>query len=77
MTDEMKKVAAEPCHCVRCDDCRGSGTIWVDWRGRYLGNHCSDDLDEPEQCENCGGRGIVEVCPRCELLEDMDHSDDY
>jgi len=75
MTDAMRKVAAEPCACRRCYECGGSGNTWVDFKGRYLGNHRSDDLDEMEMCEQCGGRGIVEVCDRCQLLEEMDHDD--
>lgn len=76
MTEAMKKVAAEACHCVSCGECRGSGNIWLDFKGRYLGNSRCDDLDEMETCDGCGGRGIVERCDRCQLLEDMDHDDD-
>lgn len=73
MTEERNKVSAESCHCVRCGECGGSGNIWVDFNGRYLGNHRSDDLDEMEQCEECGGSGITEVCERGQLLEEIDH----
>ncbi len=69
------KVEAEPCRCVPCGDCGGSGNIWVDFNGRYLGNHRCDDLDEMEPCGTCGGSGIVERCDRCQLLEEMDHED--
>lgn len=71
-----KQVQAEPCHCVRCGECGGSGNIWLDFKGQYLGNHRCDDLDEMEMCEGCGGSGIIETCDRCQLLEDMDHDDD-
>ena len=77
MTEEAKKVSAEECRCVRCGDCGGGGTIYLDWRGNYLGSHRSDDMDEPEPCEQCGGSGIVETCSRCQLLEDMDRAEDY
>ena len=76
MTEEMQKVAAEACHCVRCGDCNGSGNIWFDFRGRYLGRGHCDDMDEIETCEQCGGRGIVESCSRCQLLDEMDDTYD-
>jgi len=65
-------IESEPCTCVRCGECGGSGTIWLDFNGRYLGNRRCDDLDEMETCEECGGSGIVEVCARCQLLIEMD-----
>ena len=71
-----QKVETETCCCVRCGDCNGSGTVWFDWRGQYLGNSRCDDLDELEHCEQCGGSGITETCDRCQLLEEMDHEDD-
>jgi hypothetical protein len=71
-TEARAKVAVEPCACVRCGACGGSGTIWLDFRGRYLGNSRCDDLDEMEPCDECSG-GIVEVCERCQLLEEMDN----
>lgn len=61
MTEEMKRVSAEACTCVSCPDCGGSGSYYVDHRGHYLGAHRSDDLDEHEYCENCGGSGVVET----------------
>ncbi len=57
------KLEAEPCRCVTCPDCRGSGR----WGG---------DVVDWEVCETCGGLGVVEVCDRCQLLEDMDHEAD-
>ena len=73
---EYERVLKEPCHCVPCSSCGGTGTVWfafpgADRGGRFLGNHRCDDLDDLELCEECNG-GIVEVCPRCELLEDLD-----
>lgn len=73
MTDEMKKVASEPCWCVRCGECDGTGNVWFAFGGReYLGRIRSDDLDEMETCEECGGSGIHETCDRCQLLREMD-----
>lgn len=58
------------CECVRCGACGGTGTIWVDFAGRYLGNRRCDDLDQPEPCEDCGGSGITEACYECVEAED-------
>ena len=58
------------CECVSCDACDCSGGIWVDMTGRYLGKNRSDDLDEMEQCPNCNGRGITEVCQSCAESEE-------
>jgi RecJ-like exonuclease len=72
---DKDRVAAEPCHCVQCEECNGNGHVWFDFRGKYLGNHRSDDMDELEQCETCGSRGIIETCDRCQLLEEMDQEE--
>ena len=61
MTEAMKKVSAEPCHCVRCDWCGGTGM-----------ERCGDYLGSRETCDECGGLGIVETCDRCQLLQEMD-----
>lgn len=80
-TEELsprKKVEAEPCRCVNCGECRGSGSVWFAFGGKeYLGNSRCDDLDELETCEGCGGSGIVETCDRCQLLEEMDYDEFY
>ncbi len=61
------KVEAEPCRCVTCPDCRGSGQI------EFRTNSYPEwDLDT---CDGCGGSGIVERCERCQLLEEMDYED--
>ena len=54
------------CTCVSCGMCGGSGTVWFDLGGKYLGNHRCDDLDVFESCEECGGRGTVEICDECQ-----------
>ena len=54
------------CTCVSCSCCGGSGSYWVDMiSGKFIGIHRSDDLDEMEICEECGGSGIVETCDEC------------
>jgi len=45
------------------------GNIWLDFRGHYLGNHRSDDLDEMEVCDECGGSGTSEMCAECMDIE--------
>lgn len=63
--EQIKQVEAEPCKCIQCGTCNGSGTIridcpgWPEW-----------DL---ETCDECCGRGIIETCDRCQLLNDMDY----
>lgn len=68
--DWIKSLEDQPCECVRCDSCGGSGNVWFDFRGRYLGNARCDDMDELELCEECHG-GIVEFCYRCQRLEEF------
>lgn len=58
---DRHKVQAEPCRCVRCVMCSGTGTIDYDTR---LGTNT-------ESCEDCDN-GIAEACGRCQLLADMD-----
>jgi len=62
-SEARKKVEAEPCHCSRCVNCGGAGSI------RYSNKQFDEDDTEP--CEDCNG-GISEVCDRCRLLEEMD-----
>jgi hypothetical protein len=54
------------CECVSCGSCSGSGSVWHDFNGAYLGNHRCDDLDSLEPCEDCGGSGLSEVCTECQ-----------
>jgi len=61
---------AVPCECVMCSACGGSGHIWLDFKGRYLGQHRSDDLDEMESCESCQGTGVTEMCGYCSDPDD-------
>ena len=61
---DIDKVQAEPCHCVRCGECSGNGTV------RSRPSLADFDL---EICEGCGGSGIVETCARCEVLAYMEH----
>lgn len=53
------------CTCVPCSLCDGTGNIWVDGDGRYLGMHRCDDMAEMEPCPACRGRGIEELCEKC------------
>ena len=66
------ELIARECYCVACPDCNGSGSIWVDFNGRYLGNSRCDDLDQLEACEVCRGSGVSEVCENCaEFVEEL------
>jgi hypothetical protein len=56
-----EQVAAEPCKCVRCVMCSGTGRVRVDHWSGY-------DTEPCEDCEN----GITEPCGRCEYLADLD-----
>jgi len=71
MSDEMERVEAEPCRCVWCSCCNGTGNIRVSYDaiGR-MHESFGDDLDELELCDQCHG-GVVEVCDRCQLLEEI------
>lgn len=53
------------CKCVICDECKGSGNIWVDYKGKYLGNNRCDDMDELDTCPECDGSGLSEICYEC------------
>ena len=58
---ERDRVNAEPCECVSCSFCGGSGR-----------DRCGDYMGSSEPCEECGGSGITEACDRCRYLEDLD-----
>ena len=76
MTQEeyIKSLESEPCECVVCPYCKGSGNVW--WLlGKYYGaHHPCDDLAELESCENCDG-GVTLMCSRCAELEYYDSLD--
>lgn len=72
MGEAMKKVEDEPCKCVHCSFCDGSGNLWVDLGGEFH-KHRLDDLGDLETCDECSGSGIIETCDRCQLLEEMSH----
>lgn len=47
------------CMCVRCQECSGSGTAWVDNPDGYPER-------EFEVCSECGGTGFSEICDECQ-----------
>ena len=61
--EEKERVEKEPCRCVICAVCDGTGQMIID--------HSLDGV-ELDHCDYCNG-GITEVCDRCQLLDDMDH----
>lgn len=61
----LRALYAQPCKCVRCGTCGGSGNIWVE----YLG---VDELERcPDDCEN----GLSEVCDRCMDIEELEREE--
>ena len=57
----------EPCKCVRCDFCRGSGRMTVESLG-----YPEDDL---ESCDECHGSGLSEVCERCQEMQEIEYDE--
>jgi RecJ-like exonuclease len=55
------------CQCVQCEECKGSGSVWRSFSGKYLGRHRCDDMDELETCEECRGSGVTETCEECQM----------
>lgn len=64
----VEALLKEPCRCVPCGTCRGTGSIQV------------DDPTQPEgwdleTCDECCGSGLAESCERCVDLDDWDRED--
>lgn len=75
--EEIKRLESEPCTCVICPDCNGTGSAWWSFgHKKYLGKHRWDDLDELEPCENCHN-GVIESCDRCYMLADLENQRDW
>ncbi len=66
--DWVKKLEAQPCECVMCKDCRGTGRTPFSFGGErlYGGTMGLYDL---EYCEFCVGN-VAEQCDRCAQLND-------
>lgn len=62
------------CTCVTCAECGGTGNVWFAFGGKeYLGKSRTDDLDEMETCERCGGSGYEDdICDECACAEQME-----
>ena len=65
------------CECTPCHECDGMGTVWYDFRGRYLGNHRCDDLDGLESCNECSGSGVSSVCFDCQEAEEAEREKEW
>ena len=63
----LQELEKQPCLCVSCDDCRGSGVLRVGFDGLPA----VDDLSELINCPSCSN-GLAEVCDRCQELDDYD-----
>jgi DnaJ-class molecular chaperone len=64
----IDSVQQEPCRCVYCGVCGGSGQIKVEDRSQPEGW----DLDT---CYACDGSGLEDVCERCLFLEEIDQEE--
>ena len=58
------------CSCIQCDECEGTGSIYVSFTGEYLGKNRCDDMDEMETCDECDGSGLEELCYECREKEE-------
>ncbi len=67
------------CKCIICAECDGTGNIWISFSGEYLGNHRCDDQDEIEECPECDGNGISDMCDDCRdaLIEQQEKDERY
>lgn len=63
--EELNK---EPCACIRCSACGGSGRICI---------HDQFAFEEHDPCEECEGSGIFDTCDRCQLMDEHDHEVPY
>ena len=63
----IKQLESEPCTCVRCSFCCGTGTVYVDMSGAEC-PYMFEDTDSPEPCEECRN-GVVEICETEECAE--------
>jgi DnaJ-class molecular chaperone len=66
--DARSELLAQPCRCVSCPDCRGSGRTWF-----QTGGYPEEDV---ETCDYCSGSGITEQCDRCADLIEIEHDHD-
>jgi hypothetical protein len=57
--DELNR---QPCRCVSCSTCRGTGRL-------------SMEDDYSISCDECDG-GITETCDRCQLLSEYEQERD-
>lgn len=65
------------CKCIVCDECGGTGNIWVTHSGEYLGKSRQDDQDELDVCEECCGTGIEIECDECRMArEEREYEED-
>ena len=65
------------CTCISCDECGGTGSIWVSMTGKYIGKYHCDDLDELETCYKCDGSGLFEMCDECREKEEEAREEEF
>lgn len=57
----LKRLYAQPCRCVSCATCHGTGEVMT----------FSYEVDEFERCPDYCSGGITEVCDRCAEIEEI------
>lgn len=68
-SEYRKQLESQPCKCVSCGACGGSGQVEYD-----TGSYPEWDL---ESCYECDGSGTTECCQRCEDLAELDREEDW
>ena len=49
----IQRMKQEPCRCISCPDCGGSGSLWVTLDGAFH-QHRVDDMGDLETCDSYG-----------------------
>lgn len=65
------------CECLPCEECDGSGRIWISFSGKYMGKYRCDDLDEMDACPDCDGEGIATICYECQQAYEDEEREEY
>ena len=62
-----QELIAQPCRCVICHHCQGSGKDYdpFDYSGRGFS----------EDCLHCGGEPLRDMCQRCADIEALEGDD--
>jgi hypothetical protein len=67
----MANPTEQKCECTECHVCRGHGTLWFALGSKVGTVHRTDDMGEPETCENCRGTGLEDgPCYFCQMAQE-------